>query len=267
MNGMRENPGCGGREGRTGERRAGERLDLCAVVPVYNEEGAIAAVLGKWCAMFDGLGIRYRIRACNDGSEDATGAILRAFAAERPDAVTAVDQPNAGHGPTILRGYREAAEEAEWVFQTDSDDEMGPEAFPELWKRRAGFDFLLGRRAGRSQPLPRKIVSAVSRAAVRVFYGRGGVWDVNSPYRLMRADAFRGFYRAIPEGTFAPNVILSGLAARHGLRCLEMPVPQRDRTTGEVSLRKRKLLKAAARSFAQTVAFAFRDRAGSGEDA
>lgn len=240
------------------------RLDLCAVIPVYNEEGAIAAVLRKWCAMFDTLGIRYRIRAYNDGSKDSTSSILRAFAAERPDAVAAVDKPNSGHGPTILRGYREAAEEAEWIFQTDSDDEMGPEAFPALWEKRAGYDFLLGRRAGRAQPLPRKIVSAVSRAAVRAFYGRGGVWDVNSPYRLMRADAFRGFYRAIPDDTFAPNVILSGLAARHRLRCLETPVPQRDRTTGEVSIRKWKLLKAAARSFAQTVAFAFRERSGSG---
>lgn len=249
-------------EGRT----VAGRLDLCAVMPVYNEEGAIAAVLRKWCAMFDALGIRYRIRAYNDGSKDATGTILRALAEDCPDAVVAVDKPNSGHGPTILRGYREAAGEAEWVFQTDSDDEMGPEAFPGLWAQRGACDFLLGRRAGRVQPLPRKIVSAVSRAAVRVFYGRGGVWDVNSPYRLMRAEAFRGFFRAIPDGTFAPNVILSGLAARHGLRCLEVPVPQRDRTTGEVSIKKWKLLRAAARSFAQTVAFALRKQSGDGSD-
>ena len=42
---------------------------------------------------------------------------------------------------------------------------------------------------------------------------------------------------------FAPNVILSGLAARHGLRMFETPVPQHDRTTGEVSIKKWKLLK------------------------
>ena len=236
----------------------GSRADLCIVIPVYNEEGAIETVLGKWCAMLDTLGIRYRIRAYNDGSKDGTGTILQRFAAERPDAVTAVDKPNTGHGPTILRGYREAADGADWVFQIDSDDEMGPESFPGLWARRNEFDFLLGRRTGRVQPLPRRLVSAVSRMAVRIFYGSGGVWDVNSPYRLMRAETFRPFYRAIPDGTFAPNVILSGLAARHRLRCLEVPVPQHDRTTGEVSIKKWKLLKAAARSFFQTVAFALR---------
>lgn len=242
---------------------------LAIVIPVYNEEGAIGGVLEKWVAMLEGLGdADWRILAFNDGSKDGSIGILREWEQKTGGRVKAIDKPNSGHGPTILLGYRTAAGEGnDWVFQTDSDDEMGPESFPGLWEKRGEYDFLLGRRAGRAQPLPRKIVSAVSRAAVRVFYGGGGVWDVNSPYRLMRADAFRGFYQAIPGDTFAPNVILSGLAARHHLRCLEVPVPQRDRTTGEVSIKKWKLLKAAARSFAQTVAFAFRERSGQKGDA
>lgn len=227
---------------------------LSVVMPVYNEAEAIGPVLAKWVSMLDTLGVRYRIRAYNDGSKDATGAILAAAAGASGGKIVVVDKPNAGHGPTILRGYREAAREAEWVFQVDSDDEMGPEAFPALWARREGFDFLTGRRDGRRQPLPRKVVSLVSRLCVRLFYGQG-IWDVNTPYRLMRAEVFAPFFARIPAGTFAPNVILSGLAARHRLRLLEVPVPQRDRTTGEVSIKKWKLLKAAARSFAQTVDF------------
>lgn len=234
-----------------------KKLDLCVVIPVYNEEGAIENVLRKWTGMLDGLGIRYEIHAWNDGSRDSTGSILARFAAASGGRVVARDKPNSGHGPTILGGYRIAADRAEWVFQIDSDDEMGPEGFAELWERRAEYDFLVGRRAGRRQPLPRKLVSAVSRLSVRLFYGRGGVWDVNSPYRLMRAAAFRPFYRAIPDDTFAPNVLLAGLAARHRLRCFETPVAQHDRTTGEVSIKKWKLLKVAARSFLQTIRFSF----------
>ena len=90
-----------------------------------------------------------------------------------------------------------------------------------------------------------------------MFYGKS-VWDVNTPYRLMRTAAFRDFYGRIPLTTFAPNVILSGLAARHKLRCHEIRVPQHDRTTGTVSIKKWKLLKAAARSFLQTMAFSFK---------
>lgn len=234
------------------------KLDLCVVVPVYNEERAIENVLQRWKALLDGLGIRYEIHAWNDGSRDATGPILARAALASGGRIVSRDKPNSGHGPTILGGYRIAADCAEWIFQIDSDDEMGPEGFAGIWERRAEFDFLVGRREGRRQPLPRKFVSAVSRLSVRLFYGRGGVWDVNSPYRLMRASAFRPFYRAIPDDTFAPNVLLSGLAARHRLRCFEMPVAQHDRTTGEVSIKKWKLLKAAARSFRQTIGFSFR---------
>lgn len=236
---------------------AEKTLDLCVVMPVYNEEGAIESVLRKWTVMLDKLGIRYAIHAWNDGSRDATGAILAQCAAASGGRIVAHNKPNSGHGPTILGGYRAAVDCAEWVFQIDSDDEMGPDSFPDLWNRRVYFDFLLGRRDGRVQPLPRKIVSLFSRLSIRLFYGRGGVWDVNSPYRLMRSSAFRRFFLAIPNSTFAPNVILSGLAARHRIRCFEMPVPQHDRTTGEVSIKKWKLLKAAVRSFFQTIRFSF----------
>jgi hypothetical protein len=133
---------------------------------------------------------------------------------------------------------------------------MGPEKFGELWSCRNGYDFLVGIRDGRVQALPRKVISFVSRLSVRLFYGES-VWDVNTPYRLMRTSAFKGFFEALPPTTFAPNVILSGLAARYSLRCFETRVPQHDRTTGEVSIRKWKLFKAAVLSFVQTLAFSF----------
>ncbi len=230
--------------------------DLTVVMPVYNEAEAIGPVLKKWTSMLDTLKIRYRICAYNDGSKDATGEILTTFSDESNGRIIGITKPNSGHGPTILQGYREAVANSEWVFQIDSDDEMGPVAFPKLWEQRENYDFLVGQRDGRKQPLPRKIISFVSRLFVRLFYGKG-IWDVNTPYRLMRASAFKDFYHSIPADTFAPNVILSGLAARHKLRMLELPVPQHDRTTGEVSIKKWKLLKAAAKSFWQTISFAF----------
>lgn len=229
---------------------------LCVVMPVYNEQDAIGPVLEKWAKALDTLGMDYRIRPYNDGSKDDSLAVMRT-AVEQLPRVEVKDKPNGGHGNTILTGYREAvADGFDWVFQIDSDDEMGPEKFNELWSRRGDFDFLVGIRDGRVQALPRKVILFVSRLCVRLFYGKS-VWDVNTPYRLMRVSSFKDFYSSIPMTTFAPNVILSGLAARHRLRCFETRVPQHDRTTGEVSIKKWKLLKAAARSFWQTIAFAF----------
>jgi len=229
---------------------------LCIVMPVYNEEAAIGGVLKKWTSALDALGIDYTIRPYNDGSRDATLKVMQECA-QSSSHIDVQDKPNSGHGPTILGGYRAAAADGyDWIFQIDSDDEMGPEQFNELWSRRSDFDFLVGRRAGRVQALPRKIVSFVSRCAVRLFYGKSSVWDVNAPYRLMRTSALRDVFSSIPDSTFAPNVIITGMVARNHLRAFEMPVPQHDRTTGEVSIKKWKLLKAAAKSLWQTIRFA-----------
>ena len=245
---------------------------LCVVMPVYNECEAIGPVLEKWTAALDALGMDYVICPYNDGSKDNSLAVMREVAerlnsasarAGKPGRIEVRDKPNGGHGHTILTGYRDAAADGfDWVFQIDSDDEMGPEKFGELWSVRGGYDFLVGIRDGRVQALPRKIISFVSRLCVRLFYGKS-VWDVNTPYRLMRVkgtDGRVGFgelFAMIPPRTFAPNVILSGLAAWKSMRLFELRVPQHDRTTGEVSIKKWKLLKAAAKSFMQTILFSF----------
>lgn len=230
---------------------------LCVVMPVYNEQDAIGAVLNKWNAELSALGIDYEIRPYNDGSRDNSLSVMMSAANRLGPRINVKDKPNGGHGNTILTGYRDAAEDGfDWIFQIDSDDEMGPESFRTLWDKRTDYDFLVGIRDGRVQALSRKIISLVSRACVRLFYGKG-VWDVNSPYRLMRVSVFRDFYGRIPLTTFAPNVILSGLAARHNLKSYEIRVPQHDRTTGEVSIKKWKLFKAAAKSFWQTISFSF----------
>lgn len=235
---------------------------LCVVMPVYNEQAAIEKVLKKWSSALDELKIDFSIRPYNDGSRDASLEVMRAFVTANPESRVYVrDKPNGGHGNTILTGYREASADGfEWIFQVDSDDEMGPEMFHELWSRRMDYDFLAGIRDGRVQAVPRKVISWMSRCCVRLFYGAHTVWDVNTPYRLMRASAFKAVFNQIPLTTFAPNVIISGMVAKLGLRFFEVRVPQHDRTTGEVSIKKWKLLKAAIRSFCQTIRFSILGR-------
>ena len=229
---------------------------LCIVMPVYNEQDAIGSVLEKWDCALAALSIDYVIRPYNDGSKDDSLDVMNKIAESR-QRIDVHDKPNGGHGHTILTGYREASNDGfDWIFQIDSDDEMGPEKFNDLWNRRDEYDFLVGIRDGRVQALPRKVISFVSRLCVRLFYGKS-IWDVNSPYRLMRTSAFKTIFDSIPMETFAPNVIISGMAAKKFLRCFEIRVPQHDRTTGEVSIKKWKLFKAAVRSFVQTIAFAF----------
>jgi dolichol-phosphate mannosyltransferase len=229
---------------------------LAVVVPVYQEEGAVAAVLSDWTQALGALAIDYRLCVYDDGSRDGTAAILDAHArADRRIAV--VHQPNRGHGPTILRGYREA--ESTWVFQVDGDGEMPAGAFAGLWQRREDYDLLVGDRRDRESAPVRRLVSASSRLLVRLAFGRGPR-DVNTPYRLWRGDALRPLLARIPDDAFAPNVLLSGLAARARLRIFETPVPHHGRRTGRGSLDLGRLVSGVLRSARQTLATAWRAR-------
>jgi dolichol-phosphate mannosyltransferase len=222
--------------------------ELSVIIPAYNEEGAIAAVVAGWASELARLGVDYQIRVYDDGSKDRTGEVIKALAAANP-RVVAIEQANRGHGPTVLRGYHEA--ESEWIFQVDGDGEIGPDDFEQFWRRRGEFDFLIGRRADRQSILGRRLITAISRLAILVLFGNG-VHDVNTPYRLMRRSAIAPLLPLV-DGTFAPNVIVSGLAVRSGLRIYQAPVHHRSRVAGVVSIGGWRLWRAAIRSFWETV--------------
>lgn len=220
-------------------------------MPVYNEEGIVGQVAESWLEVFDSLGINYELVAIVDGATDASEPILRAVA-ERHRRLVVDAKANSGHGPTILRGYRRGAVTAEWVFQTDSDDEMPAASFGELWELRHELDAVIGIRTNRNQSPGRRAITRAARFTARAAFGCR-LADVNCPYRLMRSTVLAPLLAPIPDDTFAPNVVLSGMLARSEARLAEVPVPHHDRTTGVVSILGFKALRAALRSFGQTV--------------
>lgn len=232
-------------------------LDLALVMPVYNEEECIESVVRDWDQTLCELGINYRLMIYNDGSKDGTAEVLKCF--QSSETVQVTNKLNSGHGPTILRGYHDAVKIADWVFQCDSDGEMLPEGFSELWAKRNEYDALFGYRENRVQSRSRAFISAVSRFAVKTFFG-AGVRDVNTPYRLMRAAILADIVKTIPDDTFAPNVLISGELCRRKCRIFNTPVPHAHRRTGQVSIVKWKLWKAVIKSFFQTIRYTFERR-------
>jgi len=227
--------------------------ELIVVIPVYNEAQIIQTVIQDWASTLRSLDIDFELRAYNDGSSDTTLSKLQEISTLYPE-LNIIDKLNSGHGPTILKGYRDA--DAAFIFQVDSDNEMKAKYFEALWKERANYDLIIGRREFSFKvPLPRRIVSFMAKKAVHFFYGQG-ISDVNAPYRLMRKDKFATIYEAIPANTFAPNVILSGMAIRQKLRIKDGFIPTDFRATGMVSIQRMKLLKVAIKSFKETIAFA-----------
>lgn len=227
-----------------------EFKELALVMPVYNEAACIEAVVSSWYTTLNELKINFCMFVINDGSQDGTASCLEKFTGQ-PE-IQVINKTNSGHGPTILMGYKLAVDKAEWVFQVDSDDEISPVYFSELWDKRANYPALFGIRTGRTQSIGRKIISSVSRATVRLLYGEG-IKDVNIPFRLIRAPLLKRILTKIPTDTFAPNIVISGALIAAKVPIFNHPVQHEGRRTGTVSIVKWKLWKAAVHSLWQTV--------------
>lgn len=231
--------------------------ELTVVMPVYNEQDSISGVIADWLRVLERSCADGMLLAVNDGSTDATAQRLSGLSGE--PRLRVVHKANAGHGPAILFGYHLAVRDSEWVFQTDSDDEIKANQFDRLWDRRADGDFVFGVRRNRPQSPGRAFVSAASRLVVHAL-SDAAVRDVNVPFRLMRRAHLEALLDRIPPATFAPNLILAGLAGRMQARIVNVPVECAARATPGFSLAGWRIWRAALLSLRQTAAILLRER-------
>ena len=229
-----------------------ETIALAVIMPAYNQETTIEHVIDEWMDALSGLGVPFRLHVYNDGSTDGTRALLDQLAGTH-EALHIHHKVNAGHGPTILQGYRDHAH-ATWLFQVDSDDEVSAAHLEAFWHHRHGYDLVIANRRGRQASASRKLLTWMARSLIHTLYG-GSVHDVNVPYRLMRAKAFAPCFSAIPAQYFAPNLLITGYAALQNLKTLDLDVPHRSRVTGAVTRSNGRIVKGSLLALGQTIAF------------
>ena len=220
---------------------AASLLELQVVIPVYNEQSNIGTVIDQWCAQLDACSIRYSILALDDGSTDGSASVLHLLQQTWGARLELVRQPNSGHGPTILKGYRLAIErQVPWILQIDSDGQCDPGYFPQFWAERENHDFIAGYRARREDGLGRVFISLVLRGVILLISG-ANCRDANVPYRLMRTAAIAPLVEKIPPTCFFTNVGLTVLAQRAKLRFALIPIVFRARLGGTTTVPYRKM--------------------------
>jgi dolichol-phosphate mannosyltransferase len=230
---------------------------LTVVVPVYNEAPSIDAVVRDAVDVArDIAGDRAEVLVVDDGSTDATAAIVDALADELPE-LRVVHQSNAGHGPALLTGFDLAA--GQWLGHIDSDDQIPAKELAGLWAGRGDAALVLGVRVDRDDPRHRLVLSRQVRRLVSALAGRP-VRDPNVPCKLFAAELWRETRPLLAHDTFAPSISLVLVAARRGRQITEVPVVHRARATGRSSLRPLRLAHAAASATRQTVALVLRLR-------
>ena len=213
------------------------RAELAVVMPVYNEEANIAAVVGEWIAELQRLGISFVMLPVNDGSRDGTGPALEKLAAQFPGVLAPIGKANAGHGRACRTGYDAAVQSGvAWTLQIDSDGQCDPGFFAGFWSAREQADAVFGVRATRDDGFSRVLISATCRAAASLLTGID-LRDANVPYRLVRTAKLQAALARIPTDFDMQNVALTvALKRDKSVRWAYAPIHFRNRQGGTNSI-------------------------------
>jgi glycosyltransferase involved in cell wall biosynthesis len=214
-----------------------KNMELAVVMPIYNEEANIEAVVAEWVEEFNRLGISFALLAINDGSKDGTGIALQRLAERYPGSVTPVEKRNGGHGQACRMGYSLAMEGgSDWTLQIDSDGQCDPRFFSSFWSCRDEADAVFGVRKTRDDGLARALVSAGCRISTSLLCGID-LKDANVPYRLIRTSVLKEALTRIPNDFDMQNVALTLTLKRDSsLRWKYVPIHFRDRQGGTNSI-------------------------------
>lgn len=225
--------------------------NLSIIMPVYNEEGCIEAVIeGIQGAILSRLPDS-ELLAIDDGSQDSTPEILDGIAA-RFSQVVALRKANGGHGDALLYGLQRA--EGRYIFLTDSDGQTDPEDFWALWRERDRSEFICGVRTRRQDPLHRLVISRLLRFGIWMLFGVQ-CRDGNAPFKLFRREFWERAGPLVPRGTLTPSLFLCVAAKRSLDRVIEVDIRHLPRRTGSCSIAYMKLVRFCARALFQLVKF------------
>lgn len=184
--------------------------NLYIVIPAYNEEENVVNVVEEWYKIIEKIGNNSKLVIINDGSKDSTLIKLRELQKKFLN-LDVLDKENGGHGDTVLYGYKYAIDNnADYIFQTDSDGQTIPEEFWSFWEERKNYNAIIGYRKNREDGISRIIVTKVLKLVLfMIFHLR--ITDANTPFRLMDKETLKKYYLMIPEHFNLPNVMLTVL--------------------------------------------------------
>lgn len=134
-------------------------IDLSVVVPVYNEQEVLLESYRRLSKVLSGMEERYELVFVDDGSRDATRAILRELARRDPNVRFIGFSRNFGHQAAITAGVDASAGKAVVIIDADLQDP--PELIPRMvakWKE--GYEVVYGKRTKRKGETAFKKITA-----------------------------------------------------------------------------------------------------------
>ncbi|MFU8773021.1 MAG: glycosyltransferase family 2 protein [Anaerolineales bacterium] len=205
---------------------------LSVVIPAYNEERGIAAIMQRVLAIREDLtqvGIEeLELLVVDDGSKDQTAQVATDLAHNEQGVRLIQHQHNRGYGAALKTGFSNA--KGDLIGFLDADGTYPPEFFPQLCNAAInGSDLVIGSRMSGTEskmPLTRK-VGNLFFASLLTLIGRQHVSDSASGMRVFKRQVLERIY-PLPDGLNLTPV-MSTRAIHEGIRMTEVPIPYEER--------------------------------------
>jgi glycosyltransferase involved in cell wall biosynthesis len=195
---------------------------VSVIIPVYNEERTLEAIIGKVQSALLTSGLEKEIIIVDDGSTDKTSEILGRFKNIR--GMTILSQPNQGKTGALLTGMKVA--KGDIFLVQDADLEYDPVEYPRLLDPivTGQTQVVYGSRfLGNIQNMEpiNRFANQISNWTIKTLYGVK-LTDINTCYKVFTRRAFEGI--SIKGKKFSLDTELTVKLLLKGFGIKEIPI-------------------------------------------
>jgi len=201
---------------------------LSIIVPAYNEAERITKTLLAMDAYLSKVDYPYEIIVVNDGSHDATAAVVTKAARIVKNLKLIDNKENHGKGSVVKDGMLAAKGDIRLFMDADNSTSVDQiEAMLPLF--REGYDVVAGSRAVAGakleppEPFYRQLIGKALNLIVQVVL-LPGIWDTQCGFKAYTAGAAEEIFGVSRVRTWGFDVETLALAKKFGHKIKEVPV-------------------------------------------
>ena len=203
-------------------------MSLSVVIPAYNEEQQIGAVIDEIRSTAGS--VVSEILIVDDGSSDRTAEV-----AERHGARVIRFARNHGYGAAIKAGIVHAS--SEFVITMDGDGQHEPKDIITLYNKRSDSDVVIGSRDSMTRSGLWRVPGKWLLTRIAEFLSKQRIPDLNSGMKLARKEDLQRYVRLCPDGmSFSDTLTLIYISRRHVVDFFPISVRKRRGGTSTISL-------------------------------
>jgi len=214
--------------------RPATRVDaLSVVLPAYNEEPNIRAVVEDALAALPKVSTEFEVIIVDDGSTDTTIQVAEELIREYSPQVRLLrHRVHSGYGAAIRTGLQHA--KYELAFYTDADRQFDLSELTYFVPFIQAYDLVIGFRVYRYDTVLRSIISWCYNRLVGVMF-RVHVRDVDCAYKLMRREVLDKL--TLESTDFFIDTEIVARARKWNFRIAQKGVRHYPRPAGETTVR------------------------------